>query len=65
MQDFVSNTPGYGHITSHTIFMNNGPTILDLVFTNEELMIEKVVIDIPQCCSAHAVMHFIYICYAE
>ncbi|CAH8546386.1 unnamed protein product [Dicrocoelium dendriticum] len=66
LQDLVSSFPLYGHIDNPTRFRAaERPSILDRIFTNEELMVEKVIIDAPLGCSDHAVLLFDYICYAE
>ncbi|CAH8640773.1 unnamed protein product [Dicrocoelium dendriticum] len=66
VQEIISGLPLYNHITSPTRFRTgNKPGVLDLVFTNEELMIETVSIESPLGRSDHATLMFKYICYAE
>ncbi|CAI2738740.1 unnamed protein product [Dicrocoelium dendriticum] len=66
LQELIANIPLYNHVTTPTRFRTaNKPSILDLVLTNEELMIEKLLMDSPLGLSDHVVITFDYVCYAE
>ncbi|CAH8452827.1 unnamed protein product [Dicrocoelium dendriticum] len=66
LQDLVSDFPLYGHVTTPTRFRGtNRSSILDRIFTNEELMVERLITDTPLGCSNHATLVFHYMCYAD
>ncbi|CAH8480123.1 unnamed protein product [Dicrocoelium dendriticum] len=66
LQDLVTTAPLYNHITLPTRFRTgNRPSVLDLVLTNEEHMIDALVLDCPLGRSDHAVISFNFVCYAE
>ncbi|CAH8484967.1 unnamed protein product [Dicrocoelium dendriticum] len=66
LQGLVSGFPLYGHVTTPTRFRGtNRPSILDRIFTNEELMVERVVTDTPLDRSDHATLVFHHMCYAD
>ncbi|VDP77499.1 unnamed protein product [Echinostoma caproni] len=56
----------YSHVKVATRFGNlQLPSILDLVLTNEELMVESFNVTSPLRRSDHAVLTFTYVCYAS
>jgi hypothetical protein len=58
-------TPLYNHVTHPTRFgSNNSSSLLDLVLTNDELMIEEVQYLPPLGASDHCCLQFDYTCYA-
>ena len=64
LQEIITTFPLYNHVFSPTRFRSgNKPSLLDLVFTNEELMIDGLLVDAPLGRSDHAVIRFNYICY--
>ncbi|CAH8429139.1 unnamed protein product [Dicrocoelium dendriticum] len=66
LQELIVNVLLYNHVTTHTRFKTvNKPSILDLVLTNEERMIDKLLMDSPLGLSDHVVITFEYVCYAE
>ncbi|CAH8638630.1 unnamed protein product [Dicrocoelium dendriticum] len=66
LQDLVTTVPLYNHITLPTRFRTgNRPSVLDLVLTNEEHMIDALVLDCHLGRSDHAVISFSFVCYAE
>ncbi|CAH8591519.1 unnamed protein product, partial [Dicrocoelium dendriticum] len=66
LQDLVSDYPLYGHVTTPTRFRGTDrPSMLDRIFTNEELMVERVITDTPLGRSDHATLLFHYMCYAD
>ena len=63
--DFIVTTPLYNHVTAPTRRRNTDrPSILDLILTNEELMVENVTHFSPFGRSDHDVLLFNYICQA-
>ncbi|CAH8529971.1 unnamed protein product [Dicrocoelium dendriticum] len=66
LQELITDVPLYNNVTSPTRFRTGDtPSVLDLVLTNEELMIDTVTIATPLGRSDHATLHFRYICYSE
>ncbi|CAH8490747.1 unnamed protein product [Dicrocoelium dendriticum] len=66
LQDLVSDYPLYGHVTTPTRFRGtDSQSILDRIFTNEELMVERVITDTPLGRSDHVTLLFHYMCYAD
>ena len=66
LTQFIGLHPLYNHVTEPTRFeAGHNPSTLDLVLTNEELMVESVNITTPIGRSDHAVLEFDYICYAS
>ncbi|CAI2738983.1 unnamed protein product, partial [Dicrocoelium dendriticum] len=66
LQELIAIHPLYNHVTSPTRFRtSNKPSILDLVLTNEELMVGGIVTSTPLGRSDHVTLLFDYICYAE
>ena len=64
LQDIITTYPLYNHVFSPTRFRSgNKPSLLDLVFTNEELMIDGLIVDTPLGRSDHAILRFNYFCY--
>ncbi|CAH8605723.1 unnamed protein product [Dicrocoelium dendriticum] len=64
--DLLHTAPLYNHTYQPTRFRsNNQPSLLDLVLTNEELMVEHVEYDAPLGLSDHCVLRFDFICFAE
>ena len=62
--DHISIAPLYNHVTQPTRYRgSNKPSVLDLVLTNEDLMVESMVYDPPLGNSDHIVLTFDYICY--
>ncbi|VDP87380.1 unnamed protein product [Echinostoma caproni] len=62
----IDSHPPYNHGKVATRFDNlQSPSILDLVLTNEELMVEFVNVTSPLGHSDHAVLTFKYVCYAS
>ena len=63
--DIINTHPLYNHIFQPTRFrLPNTPSILDLIFTNEDLMVENVDFLPPLGYSDHVVLSFHFICYA-
>ena len=63
--DLFNVAPLYNHINRPTRYRGlDNPSVLDLVLTNEELMIESVVYNTPLGSSDHIILTFDYICYA-
>ncbi|CAH8500899.1 unnamed protein product [Dicrocoelium dendriticum] len=66
LQNLVSDFPLYGHVTKPTRFRGTDKTsMLDRIFTNEELMVERVIMDTPLDHSEHVTLVFHYRCYAD
>ncbi|CAH8526568.1 unnamed protein product [Dicrocoelium dendriticum] len=66
LQDLVSNYAPYSHVTTLTRFRGTDrPSMLDRIFTNEEVMVERVITDTPLGRSDHATLLFHYMCYAD
>ena len=62
LSELMNTTPLYNHITNPTRFRsNNNPSLLDLILTNEELMVETVDWNSPLGCSDHVVLTFAFI----
>ena len=65
-KQIIDSHPLYNHVKAPTRFGNSETSsILDLVLTNEELMVESIDISTPLGRSDHAVLIFKYICYAS
>ncbi|CAH8491447.1 unnamed protein product [Dicrocoelium dendriticum] len=57
LQKLVSSYPKYGLSNTHTRFREEyAPSILVRIFTNQELMVEKVAVDVPLSRNAHALL---------
>ena len=66
LQDLISNVPLYNHITMSTRYRDQQhPSVLDLVMTNEELMVEEIAYCAPLGKSDHVSLEFDYVCYAK
>ncbi|CAH8429229.1 unnamed protein product [Dicrocoelium dendriticum] len=66
LQELLSSTFLYNHVTVPTRFRTgNNPSILDLVLTNEELMVDGLKVCSPLGRSDHVTLQFDYICYAK
>ncbi|CAH8663532.1 unnamed protein product [Dicrocoelium dendriticum] len=66
LQEPIASHPLYNHVTSPTRFRTaNKPSILDLVLTNEELMVDGIVTSKPLGRSDHVTLLFEYKCSAE
>lgn len=66
LRDLIESTPLYNHVRAPTRYRGQTiPSLLDLVLTNEELMVESVDILQPLGCSDHSVLNFSYTTYAS
>ena len=64
--DHISLAPLYNHVTQPTRYCGSDkPSVLDLVLTNEELMVESIIYDPPLGNSDHIVLVFDYHCYTD
>ena len=62
----LENVPLYNHVTEPTRFRQcNVPSILDLIITNDELMIESVQYLPPLGASDHCCLYFDFVCFAS
>ncbi|CAH8590027.1 unnamed protein product [Dicrocoelium dendriticum] len=66
LQDLVTTVPLYDHITLPTRFRtDNTPSVLDLVLSNEEHMMDVLVLDCPLGRSDHTAIRFNFVSNAE
>ncbi|CAH8567706.1 unnamed protein product [Dicrocoelium dendriticum] len=64
--EFMDTAALYNHVHRPTRHRgSNKPSLLDLILTNEELMIETISYDPPLGNSDHSVLNFAYVCYAN
>ncbi|CAH8547563.1 unnamed protein product, partial [Dicrocoelium dendriticum] len=64
--EFMDMAVLYNHVHRPTRHRgSNKPSLLDLILTNEELMVESVAYDPPLGRSDHSVLTFGYVCYAS
>ena len=65
MQEIICTHPLYNHTFQPTRFrFPSIPSLLDLILSNEELMIENVIYCPPLGKSDHALLCFHFVCYA-
>jgi hypothetical protein len=63
-QDLISNYPLYNHVNESTRFrVGNTPSMLDLICTNEKLMVEDLKTACPLGKSDHVTISFQFVCY--
>ncbi|KAA3680909.1 uncharacterized protein DEA37_0008638 [Paragonimus westermani] len=65
-QELMHDLPLYNHVSNNTRFRGTDtPSILDLVLTGEENVVEDMIYETPLGLSDHLVLVFDYVCNAE
>ena len=64
--ELLQDLPLYNHVLNHTRYRGmDTPSLLDLILTSEETVIESIVYDTPLGLSDHMVLIYDYVCQAE